>query len=121
MRISSAILLVLLGWSYEAAAQAPDNCPTAPAWPAPAAKGHPDQEISACLRSEAYKARNLRIPVASVANGIAASCEVQVDRAEGALIYDDATLPERQRRALEQDVMRQANAAVTRYRSCATP
>jgi hypothetical protein len=122
MRVSGAALLalMLLGGSGEAMAQATDGCVAPPVWSASAARpGHPDEEISACLRSEAYKARTLHIPVASVANGIAASCEVEVQRIEGALTYDNAALPEARRQALERDAMRQATAAVTRYRSCA--
>jgi hypothetical protein len=122
MRVSCAALLALmmLGGSGEAIAQATEDCAAPPAWSASAARpGNPDAEISACLRSEAYRARTLHIPVASVANGIAASCEVEVQRIEGALSYDNAALPEARRLALERDVMRQATAAVTQYRSCA--
>ena len=118
---AALLALTLLGWSREAGAQPGiGNCVAPPAWSETAARpGHPDEAISACLSSEAYKARNLHIPVDSVANGIAASCEVEVQRLEGALTYDNAALPEARRRAMERDAMRQATAAVTRYRSCA--
>jgi hypothetical protein len=122
MRVSCASLLaiVLLGWGSEASAQAAEGCVAPPPWSASAARpGHPDQEIAACLRSEAYKARTLHIPVDNVSNGIVASCEVEIDRIEGRFVFDDATAPKSQRQAVEQSVMRQATAAVTQYRSCA--
>jgi hypothetical protein len=121
MRVSGAgwIALMLLCAGDDARAQA-GGCAAPPEWSAAeVSPGNPDRALSACLRSQAYKARNLHIPVDNVANGIVASCEVQVSGIEGSNIYDDPAKPEARRQAIERDAMRQATAAVTLYRSCA--
>jgi hypothetical protein len=70
------------------------------------------------LKFQAYKMRQLNIPLASAANGIIAMCEVDVDRFEGAIVTDNAMAPDAQRQAAETVTMQQANAAVTQYRAC---
>jgi hypothetical protein len=120
VRLPGAILLALVLADGAGAAAAQDRCAAPPVWSAPEARrGRPNQELSACLHSEAYKIRDLKIPLSSAANGIVAICEVEIDRIEGAFVFDDATWPRERRLAVERDVMGQATAAVTQYRACA--
>jgi hypothetical protein len=121
MRVSGAgwLAVMLLGAGGDIRAR-PGGCASPPDWSAAEVRpGSPDRALSACLRSQAYKARGLHIPVDNVANGIVASCEVQVSGIEGSNIYDDPATPAARRQAIERDAMRQATAAVTLYRSCA--
>lgn len=108
MRALLAFLaLLLLGGCN----RGPDACAPPATWVAADAKpGRPDQALSACLLSEAYKVRTLKIPLVSAAHGITAICEIEVDRLEHATLYDDP--------ARDKAVLDQAAAAVTRYRAC---
>ena len=120
MRPAWAIALLAAAMAETTHGQAAESCAAPPVWSAADAKpGRPNQELSACLRSEAYKARDLHIPMVSMTNGIVAICEVEIDRIEHAMVFDNATMSDDQRRAIEQDVMRRATAAATQYRSCA--
>lgn len=112
MRPSHAFLAaaLLLGACNPAGA---DPCAPPPEWTASVAKaGHPDQNLAACLLSEAYKVRTLRVPLESAAHGITAICEIEVDRLEHATLFNDP--------AKDKAVLQQATAAVSRYRSCPT-
>ena len=93
------------------ATAAESSCTPPAAWPAPGDKpGQPQQELSACLQQQAYEIRDLAIPLTAAAAGVAAQCEIRVDRFEGgAPIRDSAT---------ETAITQQAAAAVTRYRKC---
>jgi hypothetical protein len=84
------------------------DCTPAPPWRQTTSRGHPNAEISACLKEKAYDARNVAVPIQSKAAGIIAQCEVDVDRYEGRAPFGWD----------EQWVSQQASAAVVANQSC---
>ena len=87
------------------------SCAPPPPWRQVTARGHPDAEISACLKNKAYDARDVEVPMQSKVAGVIAQCEVDVDRYEGAPFGGANSWN-------EQWVSQQAEAAIVAYRSC---
>ena len=78
--------------------------------------GRPALELAACLRDQAYETRNLSVSVESTAYGIVAQCQVRVDHFEGVIAEHGS---DQERQSADREAVRQATAAVRRYRQCA--
>ena len=96
-----------------------DPCAAPPPWqqvyPKP---GQPDAELWGCLNDAAWEARAANAPLDAKAAGLIASCEVDVDRFEGNMVFGSATGSDEDRAAAEQRAQQLARAAIAEYQSC---
>lgn len=110
---------MLAGCHPAAGQDSADQCAPPSPWLEPGGKpGRPEVEFAACLRDQTYETRNLSVPVDATAYGIIAQCHVRVDRFEGVTIAASESGSAQERQAADREAVRQATAAITRYRRC---
>lgn len=80
--------------------------------------GDPRTEVSVCLKEKAWDVRHLKVPLRSAAAGIVAQCEVDVTFFAGPQGSDARFRVEQDLNAVDADIVSEATAAVTHYRSC---
>ncbi len=116
-RAGAAAALCLLAIAPQAIAQ--NGCaPPRPWSEATARQGQPRAEVSACLKGQAWEIRDLKIPLRSAAAGIVAQCEVRVTFAAGPEGSDARFRVQRALDAVDAEIVAEAAAVVTHYRSC---